>query len=164
MSTSTFISIPLEIFLLILQHLPVSSLTTLEATSKDIQNVIFAHEDVIYRSAYSLHGFLHSNPQSLTTLEDIRAEHPQLFQGDIGGWKTACMFPPLYHRRPSPLNPQVNRQETLSSRELLVRRRTLLLQTTHRNRRTRLPSQSRRETRLHHQQRLRGRTHRNRHP
>ncbi|TFK95502.1 hypothetical protein BDV98DRAFT_556347 [Pterulicium gracile] len=90
MSTSTFISIPLEIFLLILQHLPVSSLTTLEATSKDIQNVIFAHEDVIYRSAYSLHGFLHSNPQSLTTLEDIRAEHPQLFQGDIGGWKTAC--------------------------------------------------------------------------
>ena len=51
---------------------------------------ISVYEDIIYRSAYSLHGFLPCSKADSATVDDIHAEHPQLLQGDIGGWKTVC--------------------------------------------------------------------------
>ncbi|KDQ20336.1 hypothetical protein BOTBODRAFT_27758 [Botryobasidium botryosum FD-172 SS1] len=79
-------TLPPEVILQILSHLPVYSLPLLRALSSSWKDFLDLHESTIYRSA----AFLHAIASPGSSLEDSKGTHVLPWLDDVNDWKSFC--------------------------------------------------------------------------
>lgn len=80
-------ALPVELFLNVLQYLPLQSLYSLRLVSRSLNTIIFANASTIYHHAALLHDYVSSID---VTLADAKAGNPAYTVGDVDSWETFC--------------------------------------------------------------------------
>ena len=116
-------SLPPEIVLQILSHLPVSSLAIIHALSRAWNSFLLHHETTIYRYAACLHGIIQDDAASFDAAT-LRQRYSQRVLRNVDSWKALCTIH-LRLQRTLSLTFNRNRQNSHPHSQRMERRRTL---------------------------------------